>query len=171
MYTSHHSASESPSPDDDDARRPTDLSFPDQPSFPHYDQAIHDSDAWNPSTHPRFPPWSPQGPGQATSSSHSIYNPPAASNERKRTTSPDHDIGGGYEPTPSGSHEGQTRPTSDRSPSPTIDFTERRDSAYDIWAFTRAVDTNQIVPSNQWLHLNKRPQTQFIGCKFCTEFG
>lgn len=52
----------------------------------------------------------------------------------------------------------------------------RKNTAYDIWVFVRAVTTNQDLPREQWpddydQHLVGRPDSPFIGCKLCTQFG
>ena len=57
-----------------------------------------------------------------------------------------------------------------------IKFTQRKNTAYDVWAFVRAVETEENMPAEQWPddyneYLTKRPDTLLIGCKLCTEFG
>jgi len=62
------------------------------------------------------------------------------------------------------------------SPEPVIHFTERKTTAYDVWLFVRALQTAEEVPQDLWpsdygKRLSKRPDTSFVGCKFCTHFG
>jgi len=143
------------------------------------DQTIQRFGDWNRSTEGLYPSQLLQGPGQVGPSSSHPQGPhrplPPITRKRRRTTSPDPAAAGGYGPIPGGPDEQTDRePTPD--PTPAIKFTERKNSAYDIWAFTQAVETDENIPAEQWLddygdHLTRRPDTTFIGCKFCTQFG
>ena len=60
--------------------------------------------------------------------------------------------------------------------SPVIRFTGRKGTAYDIWVFIRAVGTDKDVATERWPndydhHWIERPDTPFIGCKLCSQFG
>jgi len=168
-----------PSHVDDDvhdrARHPKDLSFLGPLPLSH-DQAIQDFSVWNCSTQGSFPSQPLRGPGQAGFSSSSLpdHPLPAASHKRKRTTSPEPPTMSGCRPRTGGLVGESDRMTMD--PPPAIKFTERKNSAYDIWVFVRALMTDKDLPPELWpndcnRHLTKRPDTSFVGCKLCTQFG
>lgn len=103
-------------------------------------------------------------------------DPPIAPHERGRANSPAYPAVGGYGPILNGLDEGPNSLTPDRDLSPRIKRTKRATSAYDIWAFIRPVETDEDVPIDLFPndydeHLESRPDTPFIGCKFCTQFG
>ncbi|KAF9646288.1 hypothetical protein BDM02DRAFT_3271066, partial [Thelephora ganbajun] len=154
---------------------PRDLSFL-GPLPSSCDQAIQDLNPWNRSAQDCFPSQLLQGPGQVGPSPSSPPDrpPPPVSHKRKRTTSSDSAAEGGYGPIPDSLDQQTDGSTLDSSPA--IKFTGRKSTAYEIWAFTRAVKTDEVVPAKQWLddyndHLTRRPDTLFVGCKFCTQFG
>jgi len=153
---------------------PPDLSFLGQSSSSD-NQAIRDFNAWNCSAQGCFPSQELQGPGQAGRPPRTIPDPPlTVPQKRKRSTSLEHAAAGSYGPIPGSSHEELNQQTSDKHPSPTIKFTERKNGAYDIWAFARALETDAAPerwPDDYGQHLNKRPDARFLGCKLCTEFG
>ena len=101
-------------------------------------------------------------------------HPPPLKRKHKRAASPEPAEVGGYGPIPGSPSERTERSTPD--PPPAIGYTGRKNTAYNIWMFTRAVETNKEVAANDWPddygdHLTKRPGTTFVGCKFCTQFG
>ena len=170
---------------------PQGLSFLGQSSSPD-EQIIQDFNTWTCSTQGLFPSQPLQDPGQAghpprtipgpptvpqqAGHPRTIPNPPTIPRKRKRATSPERAAVGGYGPIPGNSHEEQNQQTPDQNPSRTIRFTERKNCAYDVWAFVRALETKAVPPSETWpddhhQHLNKRPDSPFLGCKFCTDFG
>ena len=143
---------------------------------PSCSQAVHDFNEWNCSTQGCFPLQSLQAPAQAGPSSLPDPGPPLLSipQKRKRTTSVDSATAGGCGQVPGGL-DVRTEPSTPE-PSPEIKFNERKNSAYEIWAFTRPVNTDEVVPTQQWPddyndHLTKRPDATFVGCKLCTQFG
>ena len=143
------------------------------PLPPSSDQAIHDFDTWNHSARGCFPSQTLCGPGH-TGPSDNNHPPPPNPHKRKRAASPDPAEVGGYGPIPGSPSEQTERSTPD--PPPAIGYTGRKNTAYDIWMFTRAAETNKEVTANDWSddygdHLTKRPGTTFVGCKFCTQFG
>jgi len=157
------------------AHYPNGLSFL-GPLPPSCDQAIQDFNTWNRSAQGCYPSQPLQGPGNAGPPSPSPLDrpPPPVSRKRKRAIPADSAAVGGYGPIP-GSPDVQTE-RSTPEPTPAIKFTERKNSAYEIWAFTRAIRTDEVVPAEQWLddygdHLTSRPDSTFVGCKFCTQFG
>lgn len=141
-------------------------------SLPHScDQADQDFNGWDRSTQVHFPPQSLRGPEHTGPSSSSLPDPPLTpiSRKRKRTNSVDLAATDGSRPTPSS-------PDEQTEPSPAIKFAERRNVAYEIWAFVRAAETDEDISAEQWpddydVHLTKRPDATFVVCKFCTEFG
>jgi hypothetical protein len=147
------------------------------PLPPSHTQPLQDSNLWNRSAHGLFSSQPLRGPGHAGPSSTPLPDHllPSISRKRKRTTSLDSAAIGGYGPIPLSSQDVQTEPsTPDLSPE--IKFAERKNSAYEIWAFIRPVETAKVVPADQWPddyrdHLTKRPDAMFIGCKLCTQFG
>lgn len=153
---------------------PRDLSFLGSLT-PSHDQAVQDFNTWNRSAQGGFP-LQPLGPGHAGPSSPPLPDRhlPSTSHKRKRTPSLDSAAVGGYGPMP-GTPDEQTEPSTPDL-SPTIKFNERKNSAYEVWVFTRAVETDRVIPPGEWPddyndHLTKRPVVPFIGCKFCTQFG
>lgn len=59
---------------------------------------------------------------------------------------------------------------------PVVKFAGRKGTAFEIWLFARGVDTKEDVVPEQWpndydRYLTKRPDTPFVGCKLCTQFG
>ena len=81
---------------------------------------------------------------------------------------------GGYGSTPGSQYEQSDGSTPD--PAPTVKFAGRKNTAHDIWPFTRAVKTASVVPDEEWLddyndYLVERPEATFVGCKLCTQFG
>lgn len=113
-------------------------------------------------------------PLQSQSDNAGNHSLPSTSRKRKRTTSLDSAAVGGYGPISTSPGE-QTEPSTPDL-SPVIKFAERKNSAYDIWPFTRAVETDEIIPADHWPDdygdfLTKRPDATFVGCKLCTEFG
>ena len=61
-------------------------------------------------------------------------------------------------------------------PPTTVKFSRWKNVAHDVWPFIRAIEKKEEVPSNLWPddynnHLTEKPKTDYIGCKFCTEFG
>jgi len=176
-YPSSHPPSQANGNINDTYRHPNDLPFLGQlPQLS--DQAVHGFSDWNSSMAGLYPSQLLQGPGQAGPSSLSqgpCLPLPSIPRKCKRTTSPDPAAVGGYGPIP-GSPDERTDQESTPDPGPAIKFTERKNSAYDIWAFAWAVKTDENIPTEQWLddygnHLTRRPDTMFIGCKFCTQFG
>lgn len=154
---------------------------PNDPSFlgplhPLHDQAIHNFNAWNRSTRGCFPSQLLQGPGQTSAPPPSPSGRPlsTASCKRKRATSPGPAVVGGYGPIPGGLDEESEQSTP--GPPPAIKFTERKNSAYDVWAFLRAIEADEVIPDDQWpddynRHLVRRPKSQFVSCKLCSQFG
>lgn len=145
-------------------------------SPPSHDEALQEPAAWNRSDLPSEVP-SPalRGPG-GTEGPLAPYHsppPPVAPRKRKRGqehTSPDSTAVGGYGPTTEDSMQGVAGPSS-----PTK-FVKRRNAANDVWTFVRGVGTEDGVSIEQWPddydeHLARRPDTPFVGCKFCTQFG
>lgn len=117
-----------------------------------------------------------RGPGEPGTPPvpHQVFPPPVTSRKRKRrrnrTPSPEPAAVGGYGPIT----EEPGRITV--VPSPTIKFSERKNTAYDVWAFVRGVEVEGNIPIEQWPNdydqrLTRRPDTLLIGCKLCTEFG
>ena len=164
---------------------------------PSIDQALQDFNAWNRSEKGCFPSQPLRGPGQTGPPLPSLPDhfwapdcpppnhppanctppdplPPPISRKRKRTTSSDSAAAGGYGPIPGSPSEQTERSTPD--PPPVFKSTGRKGSACEIWAFTRAVQTNEDVPAAEWpndynTYLDTRPDTAWVGCKICTEFG
>ena len=141
----------------DYVRHPNELPFP-RPSPLSHDQAIQDIN----------------GPRQAGLSPFPlpIHLPPASSRKRKRMTSPE----------PGAARVSRLPPDDAESdpmnmvPPPVVEFTGRKTTAYDIWPFTRVVHSAEDIPSNQWpddddQYLTKRPDSLYVGCKLCTQFG
>ena len=100
---------------------------------------------------------------------------PVVSHKRRRTTSPEPAAMGGYGPILGGDPDDETGQVV-TDPSPAVKFTGRKNAAYDIWAFTRAVNTNEDILPGQWpndydQHLAGRPDSLFVGCKLCSQFG
>ena len=61
------------------------------------------------------------------------------------------------------------------SASSIIKFTERKNTAYDVWVFVRGVEAEENVPIDWWpknydQHLTRRPDAPLLGCTLCTEF-
>ena len=145
-------------------------------SLPPSHNQVQEFNVWNQSAHGRFPPLALRGPGHAGPPSPAPQDPapPHTSRKRKRTTPLDSATVGGYRPIP-GSPDDRTEPSTP-GPISTIEFTGRKNSAYEIWAFARPAETDEMVPADQWPddydeHLQKRPDAMFIGCKLCTQFG
>jgi hypothetical protein len=127
-----------------------------------------------------------QGPGQAgpppclparTPGQACPPSPPHWQNrrprKRKQGASPVGAAVGGYRPILGGLDDERGR--SDPEPGSSL-LVQRKNGAYDIWAFVRAVNTDEELPSDEWpndydQHLTCRPETEFIGCKLCTQFG
>ena len=149
-------------------------------------------DGWNVSPEGCFPLQPLRGPGQfgdpLPSTARQPFPPtsdpippaphhhlPAAPSKRKRIASPEPATVGGYGPI----SDGKSDQEADRmavDPSPTVKFGGRKGTAHDIWAFVRAIESNEPVPFEQWPddyneHLSKKPKTTYVGCKFCTQFG
>ena len=140
-----------------------------------HDQAMRDFNAWNRSAQGSFPsqPLQGSGLGDPPPPPPPSYTLASTSHKRKRATSPDPASVDGHQSMPSTDEE-PDHPTT--RPSRAIKFTGRKNSAYEIWVFTRALKTNKIIPADQWPNdyddfLVKQPRTVFIGCKFCSEFG
>lgn len=124
---------------------------------------------------PPYPPAPDQPASQknkrtAPSPSHPL---PPVTRKRRRTTRTSPATVGGCGPIPA-SPGGQTERST--SPDPTITFPERKNPAYEIWVFIRALETDDVVPTEQWPedydnHLINRPDSAFVGCKLCTQFG
>ena len=155
---------------------PKDLPYLGPP--PSHEKPIEDFNAQNRPAQGHFPSQSLQGPGHFGPPSPPLPNPPTTTLKRKRTVSPEHAAAGGSGLTAisDSSDEEPDQLTADRDSSPTIKLTERKNTAYDIWAFTRPVETNEDITADRWPddynhHLTKRPETPFIGCKLCTQFG
>ena len=92
----------------------------------------------------------------------------------KRTTSPELATGGEHGLT---SNSGQDREQEQRiiNPSPALNFSAWKGTAYDIWLFVHPLKTNQDVPLGGWpddydQYLLERLDALFVGCKFCTWF-
>jgi hypothetical protein len=157
---------------DGHAYDPSSLSFVE--SFrPSDNQRSQSFSTWMRSPQDCFPSLALQDPGPPSPPIPN-HNPPLTSQKRKQTTSLNPAAVGGYGPIPGSQYELSDRSTPD--PSPVIQFTRRKNSAYDVWVFTRAVATNVVVPAEQWPddyddYLTKRPGTEFVGCKLCTQFG
>lgn len=165
----------------DHANYPTNSPFPAP-----FNQATQDFNATqNHSGQSCFPPQLLQGPGQTghplpTQAGYPLPTltncpPPVASHKRKRTTSPERTAAGGYGLIVSPGPE-SVQTTVD--PAPTIKFTKRKNAAYNVWPFVRALTTNEAVPVEMWpsdynQHSTKRLDKpfDFVGCKLCTEFG
>ena len=139
-------------------------------------QAAQEFNVWN--TQDRSPPQPLQGPGHIGPPPPPLPDRPPPStvpHKRKRVRTINTAAVGGYGPILDGLDGERTEPSTPDS-SPTIKFVERKNSAYEIWAFTRAAETGEDVPAVDWPddygnHLTKRPDATFISCKFCTEFG
>jgi len=126
-----------------------------------------------------FPPQPLRGPGLTGLPLQPVRSHPlpTTSRKRQRTASPEPAATGGYGPIPNVGLGGEA----DRVPAinpgfAAVKFARRKNSAYEIWIFVRAVMTDQYVPPEQWpndydQHLVKRPDSPFIGCKLCTQFG
>jgi hypothetical protein len=102
-------------------------------------------------------------------------HPVPSSRKRKRMGSPEPSTAGVHRPSSDGTLDGESSQTNKVS-SPTVNFTERKKTAYDVWVFTRAIDTSEAILPEQWpddydQRLTKRPDSSFVGCKFCTQFG
>ena len=100
--------------------------------------------------------------------------PPPVSRKRKRAPPPDPAVVESCGPILSDPGEETDQSTPD--PPHTTKFTTRKNSACEIWAFTRAVKTAEDIPTEQWpsdydSHLSTRPKSSFVGCKFCSQFG
>ena len=96
---------------------------------------------------------------------------PVTLHKCKRVSSPEPAAAGGYGPI-SGSQESYGV-TMDLLP--TIKFTGRKNSAYDIWLFIRALRTDEDLPPELWpndynQHLTEQSDAPFVGCELCTEF-
>ena len=155
------------------ANHPTDPSFFGLPPLS-CDQPVRGVSALDRSIQGCFPSQQLRGPGYTGTTPPPLPDCPLSPTSRGPTASPDLDAVDGYGPTP-GSPDQQTEPsTSDLHP--TARFARRKNSAYEIWAFIRAVETDEVVPAEQWPddyddHLTHRPDTTFVGCKLCTQFG
>ena len=142
-----------------------------------HNEAIQDSNASNRPAQGCFPSQTLRGPGQTGGFlPPPPCDPPTAPHKRKRETSPEYPAVGGYGPILHGLDNEPNPLTPDRDPSPKIKRTKRKTSAYDIWAFIRPVETDEDIqidrfPNDYDEHLETRPDTPFIGCKFCTQFG
>lgn len=142
------------------------------------DQATHDFGVWNRSVNGCFPSVTIlRGPGQAGPPT-PPSNPPTTSSSRKqkKQSSTKPAAVGGFGPIVGRSESPTPPPTSSQLPSPPIDLKGRKNAAYDIWPFIRTLETDIIVPYEQWpaddeLHQIARPKSKFIGCKLCTKFG
>lgn len=78
----------------------------------------------------------------------------------------------------SGRHGSPDEQIDQSTPDPpsAIGYVGRKNTAYEIWIFTRAIETDENVPAERWpddynQYLTKRPDTMFVGCKFCTQLG
>lgn len=183
MDTSHHGSSSAqfPFPYNNTSNAHHNVYHPAGLSFlgsipPSFEQGVQSFNAWMHSPGGCFPSQPLRGPGEPGPSSSIIPDSPTVPNKRKRTLSPERAAVGGYGPIPGDPHEEPSRRTPDQDPSPEIEFNERKNSAYDVWAFARGLLTNETIPADQWprdynQHLTKRPDESFLGCKFCTEFG
>jgi len=124
-----------------------------------------------------FLPQQLRGPGSAGLPLPSLSDRPlpAASRKRTRTISPEPAVTGGYGPISDGGFDGGADRTKLVSPH-AVKLAGRKNTAHDIWAFVRAVETNETIPQEDWpndynRYLVKRPSSSFIGCKLCTQFG
>ena len=137
---------------------------------------IHDFGPWNHPGQGSFPSPTLCGPGQAGPSSPSFPDLPPLPElgKGKRAASPDPAEVGGFGPTLGSPDEQTDQSTPD--PPPAVGYAGRKNTAYEIWVFTRAVETDENVPAEHWpddysQYLTKRPDTMFVGCKLCTQFG
>lgn len=138
--------------------------------------AIRDFNAWNRSTEGCFPSQSLRGPGETGPPLPSLLNPATTTHKRKRATSPDNAAVGGYGPMPSSPGEKRNQSAPDPNLSHTTDYTGPQNIAYEIWAFVRPADSDEKLQVHQWpndydQHLNRRPDSLFVSCKLCTQFG
>ena len=167
-------------PPDNDVRRhahnPKDLALLGTPPLSH-DEAIQSGAAQNCCEKPGVPPSTLQGPGEPgtpLAPQHGVPPQPTSRKRKrrqKRAPSPVPAAVGGYGPI--NDEPGQIAVI----PSTMITFAERKNTAYDVWAFVRGVQVEgNHLPIEQWpkdydRHLTRRPETPLLGCKLCTEFG
>lgn len=160
------------------------------PPRPHYTlgwrpTTTDEFNAWNASHQGTFPSTligPGQNPGQDPPPHPQLRHPACATNiaslrKRKRTTPSS--LGetssvGGYGPLLPG---GTTTETSSPSPSPPpFTSVHHHNVAYDVWAFAQPLLSEREPPADQWprsmeLHLRRKPNTPWFGCKLCSQFG
>ena len=159
----------------------------------HFHPPSHQSSDWRPQTIDEFNAWnaSPQGmfPSSLISPGHNPDQLPhpesrhpacaerapadnANPRKRKQTTKLGSSVGGYGPMSPETSTE-----TGPLNPSPPqSNSKQRRNAAYDVWAFARPLVSDEEPPTDQWptsseQHLTEKPKTAWFGCKLCSQFG
>jgi len=123
------------------------------------------------------PPQLLRGPGSAGCPLPSLpdHPPPVASHKRKQAVSPEPAATGSYGPMSDGGLARGVGQITMAGP-PAVKLVGRKNTAHDIWKFVRAVGINEDVQQEEWpddydKFLSNRPDSPFIGCKLCTQFG